>query len=500
MNLISVLRDTNETHEIIYHIRSYLENNDDDELVWSVFTLSGLNRCKLISARELYKVITSNSQYSEQIIHYCKKIVGNPLEAISLLYEPNEIGETIPNSTAHFFEDIAPFLEGQDYLESWITKIWVELPYHLRHAFCLLICNETTKVIDKKTLVETLALHYGQHSSIIQLRLAKKCYPSKNTWQRVIKKEVTHDEKKLKPDRFDIIEKDNIENLADSKHFPIKIQTWPQGKRYQFIFYQNSLLVWNFENELELYEDSCGLDLPGSNYLHMECIFLGFEDKISLSSYIRQILKNEKESSQHTKLSIIKIHSSDHHSFRSTIPLTEMEWIGNWDWLQLHHAQLCHQITDIQSHRELVEFINRKDVKNSDKYLFINNGCLTQISIPQKPLMGVLLYAVKSSRKSRRISHFGIGVWREKELVSIGSVSNELNEIDISHLEEWISQNKFNTKGLIIEVSQTYVLSISYAQLKESTKTSSGMRLENGEAQILHYDLRPEDADKLDSL
>jgi len=509
--LCSLLSQTSnkEYKEIL--LKEYLKNTPDEDILWTLFLLSGKKLSKQIGVAEIWDILPELSGVPEWLINESLQISGDKAETISLLLPQPGTDDNYSLAEIMEFIDDLKVLERSAKIEKSLG-ILSKLNSPQKYYFLRLITGSFNAGIEPGTIANVLTEKY-KLDEVTAYHFLHYLDPFHQNLRSLISYYKKYKET-IKVYPFNVTD--------DSVDFGFKkdeIKDWQtewkwDGIRAQLVYRNNELLVWSKQHGLltdkfpELFELT--RQLP--NGIVMDGEIIAFSNGKPLPFNILQNRLNKKVTKtviSEAPIAYVTYDILEHNC----IDIRNTPFIGRRKLLESLFNNLDGQnvlylspMLEVRSWKSIVE-LKENSLENNCKGVILKRKDSdystpgNRVSMQTEPfsINGVLLYTQKGIN-SNKFTDFTFGLWHEGELISIAKTCGGLSDDELNEIEAFIKENTLEKFGPVRTVKPKLVFEIQFEGIFVSKRHKAGVTLRNPRVNRWFKNKKPDEAGHLRKL
>lgn len=509
--LCSLLSQTSnkEYKEIL--LKEYLENTPDEDILWTLFLLSGKKISKKISVAEIWDILPELSGVPEWLINESLQISGDKAETISLLLSFHGTDEMF--SLGEIMEFIAELevIERSVKFEKIIIFLG-KLTTTEKFYFIRLIAGNFQSNIEIGSIVNVVSEQY-KLEEVSAYHLLNNLDP----FQKKLKPILSHYKKyteTIKTYPFNQTNEYVAPEISASDITDWQAEWKWDGLRVQLIYRNNELLVWSKQEGLitekfpELFELT--KNLPNGTVLDGEII--AFSNGKPLPFNILQNRLNKKVTKSVISNAPIAYIAYDILEY-NYIDIRNKPFVERRKLLESLFNNLDGQsvmylspMLEVRSWKSIDE-LKRSSAQNNCKGVILKrkdsdySSPGNRLSMQTEPfsIIGVLLYTQKGAN-SNKFTDFTFGLWHEDELISFAKTSGGLSDDELNEIEAFVKENTLEKFGPVRTVKPILVFEIQFDGIFVSNRHKAGVTLRNPRVKRWFKSKKPDEAGHLSKL
>ncbi|MCI0712574.1 MAG: ATP-dependent DNA ligase [Chloroflexi bacterium] len=513
-NLYNILLEASDAREKIDVIKDYLSDAAPADAAWAIYLLSGKRPRRVMSGKRLASIAMETTGTPLWLFEECYNAVGDMVETATLLLPEDTPASAVPLHV--WMEDWLLAEMAEKERQQSIVEAWRELNTIQRYIFNKLLTGGFRSGITKRTLVRAIAEFSSVDTTLITHRLEGEWLPTPAFYEALIASEqVGEDVSRPYPFvEIQVIETRDVQDeFGDVTQWQVE-WTWG-GIRVQVVKREGQVFVWTHGEVLvtRQYPEILGLAATLPDSIVLEGDLLPWKDgqlmpldnlqkrvnrknvskklmaEVPLVFVACDVLEVNGEDVRHQPLAwrreqLIKlVQTADSNGFH----LSETIEISHWD--DVHAAR----ITCRERLAEGLVIKHKASAYSSDHWWKWK-------AEPYK-INGVLMSAQRGEGDQANLyREYTFGVWDDNSLVPIAKTDTGLSDSDIREIDRFVRQKTMERFGPVRTVAPALVFEIGFDGLRRSKRHKSGIAVESPRVTGWRLDLRPADADTLDTV
>ena len=516
VKLFEKLDQTTKTNARIDALVTYIEEADEQDLLWAIALLSGKRPKRAIKTSSIKELVLELADIPEWLYDESYQVVGDMAETIALLL-PDQ-ASTSDNTLSQWMQAI---IESGSFEEAdkkhFVKASWMSLNRKERFVFNKLIGGSFRIGVSQKTMVKALAIHTGMQENELAHRLMGNWSPTTTTYHQLIHEENNADNSKPYP-FYLAYPVEDIEALDVNPEAWQAERKW-DGIRGQIIKRNDQIFIWSRGEELVTDKfpefESLKNKLPNGTVIDGE--LLPFKDGKPLTFHElqrrigRKTVGKKLLSEVPVVLFSYDLLELDHEDLREK-PLAERRhelerMVAKVDDPVLHisatlkyqtYEDLFKMREDSRSHFAEGLMLKRKD---STYKVGRKRGDWWKWKVDPLVIDAVLIYAMKGhGRRANLYTDYTFAVWKGKELVPFTKAYSGLTDEEFRKVDRFVKANVIEKFGPVRSVKPELVFEIAFEGIAKSTRHKSGISLRFPRMSRWRTDKKTEEANTLADL
>lgn len=513
-NLYNILLEASDAREKIDAIKDYLTNAAPADAAWAIYLLSGKRSRRVMSSRMLASIAREATATPQWLFEECYSAVGDVVETATLLLPEDTPASTVPLHI--LMEDWLLTEMDDDERKQSIMEAWRELETMRRYIFNKLLTGGFRPGITKRTLVRAIAEFCNVDTTLITHRLEGDWQPTPAFYERLIASEQAGEDVS-QPYPFTTIqevETQDVQNeLGDVTQWQVewkwsgvrvqvvkragKVFVWTHGealvtRRYPEILNLAAMLPDGVVLEGDLLPWKDGQLMPVGNLqkrVNRKNVSKKLMADVPLVFVACDVLEVNGEDIRHQPLAWRReqLHMLYQAQDSNGFHLSETIEISHWD--DVHAARIiCRERL-----AEALIIKHKSSAYSSDHWW--------KWKAKAYKINAVLMYAQRGEGdRANLYTDYTFGVWENDSLVPIAKTDAGLSDSDIREIDRFVRQKTLDRFGPVRTVAPALVFEIAFDGLRRSKRHKSGIAVQSPRVTGWRLDLRPAEADTLDTV
>jgi DNA ligase-1 len=517
--LYRALDETTSRNEKIAAMADYFQAAAPTDAAWAVYFLAGNRPRRLVSAAKMRTWAAEYEGLPEWLLEECYTTVGDTAETITLLLPEGDEDNDDPLSV-WVEERLLPLrsLDDDEQREAMID-IWMQLGRWERFVWNKLITSGLRVGVSKKLTVRGLEAAFGIERDVLMHRLMGDWTPSADFFRMLVSEDIS-DALTSRPYPFMLAHP--LHEHPSTLGAPHEYQAeWKwDGIRAQVIRRSGETFIWSRGEELvtDRYPEvrNAAEALPDGTVLDGE--LLGWKDGEVLPFGLlqkrigRKTLPAKLRQRVPIAFMAFDLLERDGTDLRPQ-PLRERRkrlevLLGDastTDRIQCTKAVVADSWSDLasirsESREHLTEGLM---LKRMDKRYEVGRpkGNWWKWKVEPYTLDGVLLYARRGSgRRATLYTDYKFGLWDGDEIVPFAKAYSGLTDDEFNAVDQFIRNHTVERYGPVRAVEPKLVFEIAFEGVRRSNRHKCGVAVRFPRMKRWRRDLKPEDADTIETL
>jgi len=503
VELYDLVEQTNKTSEKKNFLQTYIQEVDEDILIFSIHALTKGKTKKAASSTQMKKATNMLIDIPKWLFKQSYEEVGDLSETISLLVGKKEKKDTIRD----WYSYINRLQRAKKYQKHLILR-----EFYSSHGkteillFNKLLTGTFRLGIGKKTVITVLSTTFNVKETILKRRLFTSWDPYKTSIQELVQP-AKETELRHVPYPFYLADTVDIENEDPESY----LFEWKyDGIRTQIII-DRTVSVWSRRGELitnqfpeckqlkNTYPDGTILDAELLAYDKKPLPFLALQKRlgrknpsqkiraeIPIKLFAYDVLQWKGEDIRDTPIEQRKKHLVE------TSSLTPVQVFSFSSWSEAEKKKK-------QSEQHGVEGLIMKKKGSTYKEGRVRGEWWKWKRDPFT-LDLILLYAEKGrGRRAGKYTAYTFGVWKDNNIVPLTRAYSGLTDEEIEDVDTWIKKNITSSYGPVVEVEPEQVFEIAFQSISKKPTKKAGYTVRFPRIQRIRKTLSIEQADTIRS-